>query len=338
MYKEDFTERDIPYEILEQHGLTHEMIDDLPQSVMNKLLHGEFTPLLPITMKTDMGNWQYPSRIALKSTGNGVKVVLKPKIETSSIGLYSPDQQDLLKQGKAIIGQRPKDLRNNENTGKYFIQYDEDTNQVLSVPTSFVGENIRVISDMFGLDYDIIKNLQQGEAQTVEWSDEELNNEVQMLTFGIDLRSDLGVRLAVGDIQEWFGSILGQAAGLTFFLGVITQVLQEECFTGLQGIGLGLGFLAVVGELDGNAQAFADAAHDVLEAELGIHFLGAAQVGHDDEGTTFCEHLLEGGHGPADAGVVRDLEVFVEGNIEVYAYDGLFAFEIVLVNKLLHGV
>ena len=205
MYKEDFTERDIPYEILEQHGLTHEMIDDLPQSVMNKLLHGEFTPLLPITMKTDMGNWQYPSRIALKSTGNGVKVVLKPKIETSSIGLYSLDQQDLLKQGKAIIGQRPKDLRNNENTGKYFIQYDEDTNQVLSVPTSFVGENIRVISDMFGLDYDIIKNLQQGEAQTVEWSDEELNNEVQMLTFGIDLRSDLGVRLAVGDIQEWLG-------------------------------------------------------------------------------------------------------------------------------------
>ena len=205
MYKEDLTERDIPYEILEQHGLTHEMIDDLPQSVMNKLLHGEFTPLLPITMKTDMGNWQYPSRIALKSTDNGVKVVLKPKIETSSIGLYSPDQQDLLKQGKAIIGQRPKDLRNNENTGKYFIQYDEDTNQVLSVPTSFVGENIRVISDMFGLDYDIIKNLQQGEAQTVEWSDEELNNEVQMLTFGIDLRSDLGVRFAVGDIQEWLG-------------------------------------------------------------------------------------------------------------------------------------
>jgi hypothetical protein len=58
---------------------------------------------------------------------------------------------------------------------------------------------------MFGLDYDIIKNLQQGEAQTVEWSDEELNNEVQMLTFGIDLRSDLGVRFAVGDIQEWLG-------------------------------------------------------------------------------------------------------------------------------------
>ena len=54
MYKEDLTERDIPYEILEQHGLTHEMIDDLPQSVMNKLLHGEFTPLLPITMRAQV--------------------------------------------------------------------------------------------------------------------------------------------------------------------------------------------------------------------------------------------------------------------------------------------
>lgn len=205
MYKETFTERDIPYEILEKHGLTHEMIDDLPQSVMDKLLHGEFTPLLPITMKTEMGEWQYPSRISLQSTGNGVKVVLKPKIETSSIGLYSLEQQELLKQGKTIIGQRPNDLRNNENTGKYFIQYDDDINQVLSVPTSFVGENIRVLADMLGLDYDNIKCLQQGEPQTVEWTDEELNNEVQMLTFGIDLRRDFGIRIAEGDIHEWLG-------------------------------------------------------------------------------------------------------------------------------------
>ena len=205
MYRENLTERDIPYEILAKHGLNHEMIDDLPQSVMNKLLHGEYTPLLPITMKTDMGEWQYLSRISLTTTNNGVKVVMKPKIESSSIGLYSPEQQELLKQGKTIIGQRPKDLRNNENTGRYFIQYDEDTNQVLSVPTSAVGENIRVLSDMLGLDYESIKNIQQGEPQTVEWMDEEANDEVQMLTFGIDLRRDLGIRFAVGDLNEWLG-------------------------------------------------------------------------------------------------------------------------------------
>ena len=37
MHKENFTERDIPYELLEKHGLSQAMIDDLPQSVMNKL-------------------------------------------------------------------------------------------------------------------------------------------------------------------------------------------------------------------------------------------------------------------------------------------------------------
>ena len=42
MHKENFTERDIPYELLEKHGLSQAMIDDLPQSVMNKMLHGEF--------------------------------------------------------------------------------------------------------------------------------------------------------------------------------------------------------------------------------------------------------------------------------------------------------
>ena len=77
--------------------------------------------------------------------------------------------------------------------------------------------------------------------------------------------------------------------------------------------------------------------HDVLEGELGIHFLGTAKVAHDDDGTTACKNLLEGGHCPADTGVVSDLEILVQRNVEVYAYDGPFSGEIVLVNELLHS-
>ena len=35
---EHFTAEEIPYEILAKFGLTHEMIDDLPQNVMLRLL------------------------------------------------------------------------------------------------------------------------------------------------------------------------------------------------------------------------------------------------------------------------------------------------------------
>lgn len=41
-------ENEIPYEELRKFGLTQEMIDDLPEPIMNKLLGGMRTPLLPI--------------------------------------------------------------------------------------------------------------------------------------------------------------------------------------------------------------------------------------------------------------------------------------------------
>ena len=155
MHKENFTERDIPYELLEKHGLSQAMIDDLPQSVMNKLLHGEYTPMLPLNFKTEAGDYQLMSRIALTRTANqDVRVILKPKIDTSSLGLYTQEQQELLKAGKTIIGMDPDDLRNGENNGKCFIQYDDESNQVLSVPTYAIGENIRTLTDVLGLDYD----------------------------------------------------------------------------------------------------------------------------------------------------------------------------------------
>ena len=142
----------------------------------------------------------------------------------------------------------------------------------------------------------------------------------------------------LGGFLFLIGGIFGQSTGLAFFLCVVAEVFQQEGLAGLQGIGLGLGLHAVIGKLDGNAQAFAHAAHDVLEAEFGIHFLGTAQVGHDDEGTTFGQHLLKGGHGTADAGVVGNFKIFVQGNVEVHAHDGLFTGKVVLVNKLLHDI
>jgi hypothetical protein len=43
-----FSESEIPYEELANFGLSQEMIDDFPESIMNKFLSGQRTPLLPI--------------------------------------------------------------------------------------------------------------------------------------------------------------------------------------------------------------------------------------------------------------------------------------------------
>ena len=149
---------------------------------------------------------------------------------------------------------------------------------------------------------------------------------------GLDELLLAGLDGSLGGLLLLVGGILGESAGLAFLLGVEAEVLEQQGLARLQGSGLCVGLLAVIGELDGNAQALGHMAHDVLEGELGIHLLGTAEVGHDDEGTAPCENLLEGRHGPADAGVVRDFEILVERDVEVHADDGFLAGEIVRVN------
>ena len=77
---------------------------------------------------------------------------------------------------------------------------------------------------------------------------------------------------------------------------------------------------------------------DVAEGEFVGDPLGTAEVRHYDEGAAACEHLLQGRHRRTDAGVVGNFEILIEGNVEVNAYDGFFAGEIVRINVLLHSL
>lgn len=46
-----FSMGDIPYDILQGYGISQEMIDDLPEDVLNDLLSGRRTPPMPVTRK-----------------------------------------------------------------------------------------------------------------------------------------------------------------------------------------------------------------------------------------------------------------------------------------------
>ena len=48
-----FSEEEIPYETLSDFGLTREMIEDLPMSVIDDITAGNVTPVLPIRVKAD---------------------------------------------------------------------------------------------------------------------------------------------------------------------------------------------------------------------------------------------------------------------------------------------
>ena len=131
-----------------------------------------------------------------------------------------------------------------------------------------------------------------------------------------------------------FGGVLGQSAGLALLLGVETQILKQEHLAGLQGRGLLIGLHAVGSELHLSAQQLLYAADDVPEGEFVSGPLRLSEMGHYYKGTSASQYLLQGGDGGADTCVVGDVEIRVEGDIEIHSHNGLFATEVIRVYVL----
>ena len=140
----------------------------------------------------------------------------------------------------------------------------------------------------------------------------------------------------LGGILLLLGGVLRQAAGLALLLGIETQVLEQQHLARLEGLGHLGGLLAhaVTGEGDLHAEVLLDGRDDLFEGVFGIGvLLRTTHVRHEDHRTAFVEHLLDGGDGGADAGVVRHFALLVEGHVEIHADDRALAFEIVVVDR-----
>lgn len=188
-----FKEEEIPYGILSQFGLTQEMIGDLPVSVTDAILDGRLSPVLPIHVTDDNGN-TISSRTRFKlcrKEDGGVDVLFYPQLQLCEIELYDEQQQEALRDGKAIVAQSPDDGRT-----KCFVQIDMDTNQVMYVPTPVIGRNLRSLMDCFHLTSAEIQMIQDGEPVTFMEDDE-------MVTAGIDLNERHGIRMMTGDTARW---------------------------------------------------------------------------------------------------------------------------------------
>ena len=50
----NFDENEMPYGILERFGLTQEMIEDLPTDILQNILNGRHSPVLPVHIIADV--------------------------------------------------------------------------------------------------------------------------------------------------------------------------------------------------------------------------------------------------------------------------------------------
>lgn len=188
---ERFSHEEIPYEILEQFGLTQEMIDDLPNNVMNRFLSSRATPVLPVvTENADGEKVQSLARISLIRKNDGtVDICFAPRWEDEDLEEFTPEQQERLKLDQVTTAIIP-------GKGECYIQYDDTINQVMMVPVTVINHNIDIIASRYGIDEEKTGLIKDGDVI-------ETNIEDTYLAIGIDLNETSCIRIVDGDIIDW---------------------------------------------------------------------------------------------------------------------------------------
>lgn len=195
MTKNRFSEGEIPYGTLEEFALTREMIEDLPLDVTEQILDGGLSPKLPISIIDEEGTKiDSRSRFMLVRMEDGnVDVVFYPELKHTPLEQYTPEQQEQLRAGKAILADTT--LPDGKKS-KAFVQIDFETKQVMSAPTQIIGRNLQIIAQELNLGNAEVKVIQAGEALTFVMDD-------QPITVGVDLNEPSGLRASEGDEQQW---------------------------------------------------------------------------------------------------------------------------------------
>ena len=129
-----FTENEIPYEDFERMGFSQEMIDDLPEVIMDRLLSGEKTPLL-VSSKNDSNDNPMKATIWMSREENGVVTgFYRPYDNVRDYSDFSKKQQKTLLSGGVVL----TELKGQPSS---YYQMDEDTNRILSCPADCLMNN-----------------------------------------------------------------------------------------------------------------------------------------------------------------------------------------------------
>ena len=91
----NFDENEMPYGILERFGLTQEMIEDLPTDILQNILNGRHSPVLPVHIIADDGEEvKARTRFCLVRTPeSNVDVLFFPKLDEYDLKVFNEQQK-----------------------------------------------------------------------------------------------------------------------------------------------------------------------------------------------------------------------------------------------------
>ena len=130
--------------------------------------------------------------------------------------------------------------------------------------------------------------------------------------------------------------LLCKAFVALFLFRMETQVFQQQHFARFE---IRSGFFssfsyAVFCELDWNAQHIGHVFYDVAQGILILYLaVRTAQMRHQYHAASVGKYLFDSRNHRLYARIVRDVEIFVERDVEIHAHDSLLAVEIEIVDS-----
>lgn len=193
----------LPYQKLALLGIDHEKADKLPHEVKEKLISGEVTPLMQVSINARNGDViTLPLKLQMVSDKNGDPMLMAYPVKTAfdekrdNILQLTRQEAERLRQGDVI--RKAVDV-NGEKTRQY-LQLDPETKSVIHKRVTDVQVEQR-LKDMEKVN-DIELGTQQKQAVR-EGKPMELNVGGEKVTVGIDLKEPQGFKVINGDMKEW---------------------------------------------------------------------------------------------------------------------------------------
>lgn len=193
----------LPYEKLALLGIDREKADNLPQEVKERLVSGEVTPLMQVSISARNGDViTLPLKLQMIADKDGNPALIAYPVraeleaERNKVLRLTPQEAGRLAKGEVI--QKAVEV-NGEKTQQY-LQLDPETKSVIHRRVTDI-EIERKLKDMEKVN-DIELGTQQKQ-QVRDGKPVELNVGGEKVSVGIVLKEPQGFKLIKGDMKEW---------------------------------------------------------------------------------------------------------------------------------------
>ena len=193
----------LPYEKLAVLGIDREKADLLPQEVKERLVSGEVTPLMRVSISDQNGEViSLPLKLQLTADKNGnpalIDYPVRAELEVERNKVLRLTKQEAVRLRNGEVLQKAVEV-NGEKTQQY-LQLDPETKSVIHRKVTDIQLEQK-LKDMEKVN-DIELGTQQKQ-QVREGKPVELNVGGEKVSVGVDLKEPQGFKLIQGDMKEW---------------------------------------------------------------------------------------------------------------------------------------